>query len=208
MSKEQDITEELVSEGETSEEAAAAADAGTDAEAPTDAAAESVADAEATAAEATPSLEALEAQLAEAEAKAAEYLDGWQRERAELANYRKRVERERAEMYLNAKLEMAGRLLPVMDDFERAADNIPEDARETEWANGIMLIYRKLQGILEAEGIVEIEALGQPFDPAFHEAISQDEDDAYEADHVIDVLQKGYRHGDRVLRPAMVRVAR
>ncbi|GAB4444792.1 MAG: hypothetical protein Kow00120_14630 [Anaerolineae bacterium] len=204
MSKEQDITEELVSEGETSEEAAAAADAGTDAEA----ANEAGADAEAPAAEATPSLEALEAQLAEAEAKAAEYLDGWQRERAELANYRKRVERERAEMYLNAKLEIAGRLLPVLDDFERAADNIPEDARETEWANGIMLIYRKLQSILEAEGIVEIEALGQPFDPALHEAISQDEDDAYEADHVIDVLQKGYRHGDRVLRPAMVRVAR
>ncbi|MCZ7542366.1 MAG: nucleotide exchange factor GrpE [Anaerolineae bacterium] len=204
MSKEQDITEELVSEGETSEEAATAADAGTDAEAATEAGA----DVEAPAAEATPSLEALEAQLAEAEAKAAEYLDGWQRERAELANYRKRVERERAEMYLNAKLEMAGRLFPVLDDFERAADNIPEDARETEWANGIMLIYRKLQSILEAEGIVEIEALGQPFDPAFHEAISQDEDDAYEADHVIDVLQKGYRHGDRVLRPAMVRVAR
>ena len=150
----------------------------------------------------------LEEQLAQAEAQAAEYLDGWQRERAAFANYRKRIERERAEIYQNARLDTISGFLTVLDDLERALENMPEDARASEWANGVALIQRKLQGILEAEGVTEIESLGQPFDPRVHEAVSQDDDDAYEKDHVIDVLQKGYRHGDRVLRPAVVRVAR
>jgi molecular chaperone GrpE len=150
----------------------------------------------------------LEEQLAQAEAQAAEYLDGWQRERAAFANYRKRVERERAEIYQNATLDMISRFLTVLDDLERALENLPEDARASKWANGVALIRRNLQGMLEAEGVTEIEAIGQPFDPSLHEAVSQDDDYTYEKDHVIDVLQKGYRHGDRVLRPAVVRVAR
>lgn len=146
--------------------------------------------------------------LAEAEAKAAEYLEGWQRERAAFSNYKKRAQREQDELRVNARLDVLQRFLPVLDDFERALASVPDDARGSEWVNGILLIHRKLQSILEAEGVAEIEALGKPFDPNLHEAISQDHDDAYETNHVIEVLQKGYCHGDRVLRPAMVRVAR
>ena len=158
--------------------------------------------------EAGPAPDALEERLAEAEAQAASYLESWQRERADFLNYKKRVERELTEIHLNGRLEMASRFLPVLDDFARALDSAPDDMRESDWFSGLGLIYRKLQGVLEAEGIVEIEALGQPFDPNFHEAVSHDEDDDCASDHVIEVLQRGYRHGDRVLRPAMVRVAR
>ena len=151
--------------------------------------------------------ESSEVKLARAEAQAAEYLDGWQRARAEFANYKRRTERELAERYESAKLEVAARFLPVLDDLERAMENAPEDVASSEWTEGVGLIQRKLRNILDAEGIVEIDALGQPFDPNFHEAVSREENDDYEENHVIDVLQKGYRHGDRVLRPAVVRVA-
>ncbi len=182
MSEEPNVTEETIAEAVAAQAPAAAAAEG--------------------------EASSLAAQLAEAEARAAEYLEGWQRERAELANYRKRVERERTEIYQNARVDVTTRFLPVLDDFERALNAIPEDARPHEWVNGVTLIYRKLQSILEAEGIVAIDALGKPFDPNLHEAISQDENDSFESDHVIEVLQKGYRYGDRVLRPALVRVAR
>jgi molecular chaperone GrpE len=155
-------------------------------------------------AEAPPSPEAL---LAEAEAKAAEHLAGWQRERAEFTNYKRRVERERAEIYQNAKIDVLAGLLPLLDDFERAMENVPEDLQGNDWTEGIGMIARKMHNLLESLGVTEIEALGQPFDPNFHEAISRDESDDYESDHVMDVLQKGYRHGNRVLRPAVVRVA-
>jgi molecular chaperone GrpE len=188
LSKKQHATEEVVEEVDSEE---------TPQETPVEAEAE------------TSSLEAqLTAQLEEVEAKAAEYLEGWQRERAELANYRKRVERERAEFLQNARIEVASYLLPVFDDFERALNEVPDEINDHDWVNGVTLIYRKLQSILETLGITEIEALGKPFDPNLHDAISQDEDGSYEADYVIEVVRKGYRYGDRVLRPAMVRVAR
>lgn len=149
----------------------------------------------------------LEEQLAAAEAQAAEYLEGWQRARAEFANARKRLEKSRVEARRNATVEVASKLLPILDDFERALDNVPETIAQDSWFDGAALVYRKLQGILEEENIERIEAVGAPFDPNYHEAVLQEESEQYESGVVVKELQTGYRLGERVLRPAMVVVA-
>lgn len=149
----------------------------------------------------------LEDKLAAAEAQAAEYLDGWQRARAEFANARKRLEKSRIEARRNATVEVIGRLLPVLDDFGRALENVPEAIAKDDWFEGIALVHRKLTGILEEENIERIEAVGAPFDPNFHEAVMQEESEEYESGVVIKELQSGYRLEERVIRPAMVIVA-
>jgi molecular chaperone GrpE len=146
----------------------------------------------------------LQKQLAEARALAEEYKDGWQRAVAELQNYRKRQEREQADTYQLAVGSIVKHYLPVQDDLERALTARPADLP---WAEGIELILRKLQAILESEGLKRIQAEGQPFDPNFHEAISQEASAEVESGHVIAVVRNGYMLGDRVIRPAMVRVA-
>lgn len=149
-------------------------------------------------------LDALKQQLAEAQTQAADFKDGWQRARAEFDNYRKRIERENSLVYQNATGNVIKRFLPVIDDLERAMQARPADLP---WAAGIDLIYRKLQSILDSEGIKRIEAEGQLFDPNFHEAISQEHSDDLTSGHVVAVVQNGYLLGDKVLRPAMVRVS-
>jgi molecular chaperone GrpE len=149
----------------------------------------------------------LEAQLAEAQSQAAEYLDGWQRARAELANVKKRMERERAQLRDQAGESLALELLPVLDDFDLAVENLPEDLDGHEWVNGLLLIHRKLFGQLEGMGLAEIDALGQPFDPEYHEAIAQVPSDEYESGAVAVVLRKGYIMGNKVIRPSLVQVA-
>lgn len=91
--------------------------------------------------------------------------------------------------------------------MERAIKNRPAAAEQQEWWNGVELIYRKLQSILEAEGIQPIAAAGDPFDPNLHEAISHEESSEVQSGHIIEVVQQGYRLGERVVRPALVRVA-
>lgn len=152
-------------------------------------------------------LVAMEAKAAEYEAKAAEYLDGWQRARAEFANARKRLERQRAEAYNNAAVDFAKNLLPILDDFDRAIDNAPPEIKNDDWFQGIALVQRKLNGILEDLNVQRIEAVGQPFDPNFHEALALMEADGVESGVVIEELQIGYCIGDRVIRPALVNVA-
>lgn len=154
--------------------------------------------------EETPSLEI---QLAQVQAQAAEYLDGWQRARAELDNYRKRVTRERTEWEATVRGDIILDLLPALDDFDLALANLPGDIAEHEWISGIVLVHRKLRGQIEALGISEIEATGQSFDPLFHEAVTHEKSEAHEPGEIIDVMRKGYRLGDKVLRAAMVRVA-
>lgn len=149
----------------------------------------------------------LEERLAVAEAQAAEYLDGWQRERAEFANARKRLEKNRAEARLFATIDVIGRLLPVLDDFQRALDTVPEAVADDDWFNGIVLVHRKLLGILDSERIERIAAVGEPFDPNVHEAVMQEPSGDHESGIVIRELQTGYRLDDRVIRPAMVVVA-
>jgi molecular chaperone GrpE len=150
----------------------------------------------------------LEKLLDQERVKSAEYLDNWRRAAADLANYKKRMEKESAEMskFMNAALIM--RLLPVLDDFERALKTLPENLRGLTWIDGVMLIARKMQMILEAEGLKPIEALNKPFDPNLHEAVIHEETDQAEEGTVIGELQKGYLLNDRVLRPTMVKVAK
>jgi molecular chaperone GrpE len=140
--------------------------------------------------------------------KAEEYLDGWQRSRAEFANYKKRVEREQAFVYQQAMGNIVRRYLEILDDLERALKNKPAEGEGAAWAQGIDLIYNKFRSLIEAEGVVQMEAEGALFDPNFHEAITQEDSDEHESGHIIEVVQQGYMLGDRVLRPAMVRVAR
>lgn len=149
-------------------------------------------------------IEALKKRLEEAEAKASEYRDSWLRSQAEFQNYRKRIERDSELTYTSMKGDIVKRILPVLDDLERALQNRPEDSA---WAGGIQLIARKLQNTLENEGVKKIEAEGLEFDPNFHEAISHEPADGVKSGHVISVVQNGYMLGERVLRPAMVRVA-
>ncbi|MBK8618485.1 MAG: nucleotide exchange factor GrpE [Anaerolineales bacterium] len=149
-------------------------------------------------------MDALQSQLAEAESKASEYKDGWARSQAEFQNYRKRIERDNELTYANMKGDIIKKVLPALDDLERALQNRPAD---DSWASGIELIARKLQNILEGEGVKRIEAKGAAFDPNFHEAITHEPSDEVESEHVIDVVQNGYMLGERVIRPALVRVA-
>lgn len=156
------------------------------------------------AAELFPGLEELQQALAEAQAQAAEYKDGWQRALADFQNYKRRTDAEKADTYQMAVASIVRRYLPILDDLERALAARPDGQP---WADGIELIYRKLLTILENEGVRRIEANGQAFDPNFHEAVSQETADGMESGQVIAVVQNGYMLGDRVIRPAQVRVA-
>jgi len=152
--------------------------------------------------------ENLNNKIEELEKKANEYLDGWQRSRAEFANYKKRIEREQAQAYQAAAGNIIKKFLEVADDLERALKNRPQDKEGAEWANGIELIYRKLLAIMEAEGVKVMDVSGQTFDPNLHEAISHEEVEGYSEGEIMEVVKQGYLLGDRVLRPALVRVAR
>ena len=149
----------------------------------------------------------LRGDLESLQSKSQEYLDGWQRERAEFANYKRRVEKEREQAYQNAVGVVVRRYFDVMDDLERALKNRPADGDGSVWAAGIELIYRKLLGALEAEGVQQMNAEGQFFDPTQHEAISQEPSLQHESGQIIEVLKNGYVISDRVLRPALVRIA-
>ena len=153
-------------------------------------------------------IEELSRELNEARSKSDEYLDGWQRALAEFSNYRKRVERERDQVQQSAAGNIIRRFLDIVDDLDRALKNRPQEGEGAVWADGIELIYRKLLTILESEGVRPMEAAGQPFDPNLHEAISLEPSETHESGEVIEVIQNGYLLGDRVLRPARVRVAR
>ena len=142
--------------------------------------------------------------LEEAEAKVAEHRSDLQRERAEFVNYKNRVQRDADVQRANMKGDILQKVLPVLDDLERALQNRPADEA---WASGIELIARKFQSVLESEGVKRIEAEGQPFDPNFHEAISHEPNGDVPSEHVIAVVRNGYVIGERVIRPALVRVA-
>jgi molecular chaperone GrpE len=149
-------------------------------------------------------IEALQSQLAEVEARASEYKDGWMRTQAEFQNYKNRLQRDNEMMYVSMKGDIIKKVLPVLDDLERALQNRPADDL---WANGIELIVRKLQAVLESENVKRIEADGAEFDPNFHEAISHEPNDDVPSGHVIAIAQNGYVLGERVIRPVLVRVA-
>lgn len=142
--------------------------------------------------------------IAELAAERDQYLDQLQRTAAEFANYRRRTEQSLIQDRKNATRDLMVQIAPIMDDFERALANLPADDAQSTWVEGVRLIERKLAGVLERQDVRKIDALGQPFDPAVHEAVAQDPDNTDNA--VVEVYQNGYTLGDQLLRPAMVRV--
>jgi molecular chaperone GrpE len=148
----------------------------------------------------------IENALEEARAQSDENLRAWQRAAADLSNYRRRVEDERETVARFANALLISKLLSVLDDFDRALENVPPDTDDS-WVDGVRLVERKLRNVLESEGVTPIEAAGLPFDPNLHEAVVHEETADHPDNQVIDELQRGYRLHDRVLRPALVRVA-
>ncbi len=145
--------------------------------------------------------------LIEAQKEAQANEDGWQRARAEFSNYKKRIERERTELFQRAALDTLQALLPIIDDFDRAFESVPEALEEDPWIGGVAMIQRKFAGVLEQYEVEAIDPTGELFDPNLHQAIGAEESDEVESGHVIATLQKGYRAGDTVLRLALVKVA-
>lgn len=150
-------------------------------------------------------LESLRSLLEAARAENEEQLRGWQRTQADFVNFRRRTEQERADLVKSAEAGLIQDLLPVVDDLQRALMSLPPELRGLTWVEGILLIERKLAGVLEIHGLSPIDALGKEFDPHQHEAVLTD-GDPQEATVVTAELQRGYRLHDWVLRPTLVKV--
>ncbi len=150
-------------------------------------------------------IESVKKALAEEKEKSEKCLANWQRAQADFINYKRRNEQERAEVVNYANSTLILNLLPVLDDLERALASVPDELAESRWVDGIRHIYRKLQAVLEAQGVSVIEAEGKDFDPNFHEAVMTVEG---EEGKVIEETQKGYKIRNRVIRPTKVKVGR
>lgn len=149
----------------------------------------------------------LEAELIQAKAKAEENYVHLQRLQAEFDNYRKRTLKEKTEITKYASERLVGELLPVLDNFERAASAAQMNSDFASLAQGVDMILRQLQTALGKEGLKAIEAVGQPFDPNLHNAVLRMESDEHPENTVVEELQKGYYLKDKVLRPSMVKVS-
>jgi molecular chaperone GrpE len=141
------------------------------------------------------------------QAKVEELTNDLKRMTADFSNYRKRNESERNEFAKFAKADLIARLLDVLDGYDRALATVPEDLKGQPWVEGMWLVERKLRSILDAEGLEPIDSLGKPFDPYLHQAVAYVESDKPEGT-VIEEHQKAYRLHDRVIRPALVTVAK
>jgi len=146
-------------------------------------------------------VEALKQALAEEKTKAEGYLANWQRSQADFINYKRRSEQEKEEISKFANSILMFNLLPILDDLERAFSSVPDHLAKLSWVDGINLIGRKFQTYLEAQGLSQIKAIGEPFDPKLHEAAMHSKG---KEGIVIEELQKGYKLHDRVIRPTMV----
>ncbi len=145
--------------------------------------------------------------LIDAQREAKSNQDGWQRARAEFANYKRRVERERGEAFQRGALDTLSELLPIIDDFDRAFESAPAALSEDPWLGGVSMIQRNFLNMLEKYAVEAIDPTGEVFDPTLHQAIGSEDSDEVESGHVIETLQKGYRAADHILRPALVKVA-
>jgi molecular chaperone GrpE len=149
----------------------------------------------------------LRRQLSEAQEQIGNLRDRWQRSAADLANLRKRTEQDKEDMEKFASMLLVAELLPVLDNFERALTTIPGNLGMLTWMQGIALIERHLQAILEQHGVEAIEAQGQVFNPHLHEAIGERETSEAEPGTIVHVYQTGYTMHARTIRPALVEVA-
>jgi molecular chaperone GrpE len=151
---------------------------------------------------------AIEADLAGVRAEAAGYLNDLRRLQAEFDNYRKRMLREQTARIASASQSLVARLLPVLDNFELAVSHAEQSRDFDRMLKGVEMVFGELQEVLRGEGLSRIEAEGKPFDPERHEAVVAVEQEDAEAGNVVDVVRTGYEFKGKVLRPAMVKVAR
>lgn len=153
------------------------------------------------------SIALFEGKIAELESSLAEARDRYLRLAADFENYKKRARQEQLETIQHASADLISRVLPVLDDFHKVLDHMPEGVDES-WAKGLELSVRKLEEILGTHGLQPIEAVGAPFDPKLHEAVAHEESSEHPEDTVVAELRRGYRLRDRVVRPALVKVSR
>lgn len=158
-------------------------------------------------------LRRVQSEAGKLKAERQDLIDKLMRRQAEFENFRKRTERERSETYNHALGDVVGRLLPVLDNLRRAldAEKTVEGVESDEFRHflqGIELIHKQLNGVLEGLGVEVVPTIGEPFDPHVHEAVATEASDEYETDTVMEEMQRGYRLGDKLLRPAMVKVAK
>ena len=133
-----------------------------------------------------------------------DYLDQLQRSRADFQNYKRRTEQELFTARARLTSGVLRDVLPVLDDLQRATAALPEDQRDTPWGEGVSAIARKFLGVLERYGVTPIDAVGEPFDPARHEAVATEPGSTQNV--VVEVFQPGYTQGDATLRAAIVKV--
>ena len=146
----------------------------------------------------------LNTDLEEQAKKSEEYLDHLKRNMAEFDNYKKRMAKEKENMYISIVADFIAEILPIMDNFEKA---INAESTDESFKDGIHMIYDQLKEMLDKTGLEEIECQGQDFDPNLHEAVMHVEDENYAEKQVVEVFRKGYRLGDKIIRHAMVKVA-
>jgi molecular chaperone GrpE len=162
--------------------------------------------------EATATAEAEEdviaSELAGARAEAESYLDDLRRLQADFDNYRKRTLREQTARTASASQALVARLLPVLDNFELAVSAAEQSRDFDRMLKGVEMVLGALREVLEGEGLVKIEAEGKPFDPERHEAVIAVEQEDTEPGTIVDIVRAGYELGGKVLRPAMVKVAK
>jgi molecular chaperone GrpE len=143
----------------------------------------------------------LQADLARCKTQAEANLAGWQRTQADFINYKRRSEQEKEEIAKFGSAALVLKILPVLDDFERAVRSLPEDRVKDPWVEGFRLVEKKLRTILETQGLSPIKAVGEVFDPRLHEAIRQD---AGKEGVILQEMERGYKFQDRVIRPSKV----
>jgi molecular chaperone GrpE len=159
-----------------------------------------------------PELVATRAELKRVQAEMDELKDRLARRQADFENYRKRVERERSETYERVVADVAAKLLPVLDNLKRALDTEASlEAGESDefrhFLSGVDLIFKQLSGVIEALGVKPVLSVGERFDPHIHEAVVSEPTDEHEPDTVLEEIIRGYRMGDKLIRPALVKVA-
>ena len=153
-------------------------------------------------------IEPLSEPLVELERERDQFKAMAQRAQADLVNYRRRVDEERQELRRSANADLIVKFLAVVDDFERAIDMLPEDVAAAGWQEGLMLVKRNLDNLLQSESVSKIEAAGKPFDPRQHEAVHYMETQDVDDGTVLQVFREGYRLHDKVLRASQVIVAK
>ena len=206
----QDVREEELKNQEAEAKAEAEAEAAETADAKDTEATEQE-DTKATEQEDTKATEKEDTKAAEKEdTKAAEKIAALQdqvlRQMAEFDNFRKRTEKEKEQSFSNGAASVVEKLLPIIDNFERAIASRKEDT-DAAYADGVEMIYKQFNTVLEGLGIKAIEAVGKEFDPSLHNAVMHIDDENYGENEVVEELQKGYTYGDTVLRHSMVKVA-